>query len=148
MVTPASTQQGRAWFVLGHCTYSTCRYFSARVCCHYDRHRMSMLVADACTSHIEQGRNCAHLRVRAERESLLAARDVHLSLYDASTHARHTHTHVCMYTHLHECACVTCIYVIHACKSDIQQSRPCAQGGAHTVSSHVYLSLTTPEDAL
>ena len=80
MVAPVSTEQGRAWYVLGHCTYSTCRDFSARVCCHHARHRMSMLVADACTLHVEQGRNCSRLYVRAEHLRKVERTHVYLSL--------------------------------------------------------------------
>ena len=85
------------------------------------------------------------------REAQLAARDVHLSLHaciDASAHARHTHTHVCMtltcmnmrvshiymaYMHVNQ------IYNRHVHVRKVERMH---------VYLHVYLSLTTPEDAL
>ena len=87
------------------------------------------------------------------REAQLAARDVHLSLHaciDASAHARHTHTHVRMYCTL---ACMI-VRVSHVYMSYMHVNQTYNRH-VHVrkverihVYVHVYLSLTTPEDAL
>ena len=71
------------------------------------------------------------------REEQLAVRDVHLSLHaciDASTHARHTHTHVCMYTHVLECDCIKYIYVVERLQTGLKTAPklPLAHMNTHT----------------